>query len=74
MFLRLTKGPAGVSIGAGESQSMLSSVKLQTTKEEKRLLKNRKKLKALGVSQVVNPSTCHSIKRRKSKNRRFFRR
>ena len=33
----------GVSIGAGESQSVLSSVKLQTKREETRLLKKRQK-------------------------------
>ena len=63
-----------ISIGAGERQSVLSSVKLQTTKEETRLLKKRqKKLKALGINHVVDPPTGNSIKCKKPRNRRFFR-
>ena len=63
-----------VSIGAGESQSVLFSVKLQTTKEETRLLnkpQKKKKLKALGVDHVVNPPTCHSIKCKKPRKGAF---
>ena len=65
----------GVSIGAGDSQSVLSSVKLQTKREETRLLKKRqKKLKALGVDHVVDPPTGHSFMCKKPRNRRFVRR
>ena len=43
----------GVSVGAGESKSVLSYEKLEQAS---------KKLKALGVNHVVYSPTCHSIK------------
>ena len=70
---------AGNNDGDGEIQSVLSSVKLSTTKEETCLLKKRKKKtkkkswRALGVDHVLTLQPVIPSKCKKPRNKRFFR-